>query len=95
MHRSASSIRTDAITELDSRCSIQNLFASGGLQFSEAIPIDVHMWHLHGLVIRVVAPMFQNVDAHHQSNRFAVKDSRTVVNLQDFMEIIPSDQEGT
>jgi hypothetical protein len=36
--------------------------------------------------------MRQNVDAHHQTNRFAVAANRAVVNRQGFVQTLPVDQ---
>ena len=50
------------------------------------------MEHLHRPVIRTVVAVLQNVDAHHQTNGFAVTANGTVVNQQGFVESIPIDQ---
>jgi hypothetical protein len=50
------------------------------------------MEHLHGPVVRAVVPVLQNMDAHHQSNGFAVTAHGTVVNRQGFVKAVPIDQ---
>jgi hypothetical protein len=82
----------DAVTELDHRSRIQNLTPLEGVEPAEALPVSVLMEHLHRSVIRTVVAVLQNVDAHHQTNRFAVTANGTVVNRQGFVESIPIDQ---
>ena len=73
-------LRTDPVAELDHRGGIQNLTTLEGVESAEALPVGVLMKHLNRPVVRTVVPVLQNVDAHHQSNGFAVAAHGTVVN---------------
>jgi hypothetical protein len=73
-------LRTDPVAELDHRGGIQKLTTLEGVESAETLPVGVLMQHLHRPVVRAVVSVLQNVDAHHQSNGFAVTAHGTVVN---------------
>jgi hypothetical protein len=87
-------LRADPVAELDHRGGVQNLTALEGVEPAKALPVGILVQHFHCPIIRAVVPMLQNVDAHHQTNRFAVAANRAVVNRQGFVETIPVDQAG-
>ncbi len=74
------SLRTDPVAKLDHRGGIQNLTTLEGIEPAEALPVGVLKEHLHSPIIGTVKAVFQNVDAHPQSNGFAVTAHGTVVN---------------
>lgn len=49
---------------------------------------------LHRPVIGTVVTVLQDVDAHHQTNGFAVPTNGAVVNRQGFVDAIPLDDTG-
>lgn len=85
-------LRADAVAELDHRGGVQNLSALEGVEPAKALPVGILVQHFHRPIIRAVVPMLQNVDAHHQADRFAVAANRTVVNRQGFVQTVPVDQ---
>jgi hypothetical protein len=82
------------VSELHQGSGFQNLAILKRVKTAEALPVNVLMKRLDGLLIGTIKPVLQEMNANHQANGLPLTTQRAVVGTQGIMETIPVNQAG-